>query len=606
MKRCGVPPSGSLLRHASTSTGSTQPLKAPVFGNPQEVYNRTSTFKLLKSFLVLNMCTIKKLNKDGAALLKKSEKVFGAYLTYNTFLKWTAYSQFCAGETQQQVKSTLKRLEASGIGSILDYAAEAEVSVVEDDPKGPSMNEMIEQMNANYTVPLTVLNENMKHYLLCVVHGSLMLPKSGVGFAAVKVTGLCDPQLLSRVSALLLFVRQQWVSIFTKETPLLEECRVVLGAKERKLKEEAEQKAKDEADRKANVGMEKRASLEDQRKAKEDAERAAHAQKVQSLLLNVDRFASHDAVRRRIKEVAPGVTDAQIDAMLRVWDPEQTGSVDYLIYSDTMAQCLLREGDFAKPSPLDPFAQHLPRLSDAELKLWEELVQRTRCIVATASELRVHVMIDAEQTFFQMAIDHIVRQMQRHFNKNEPIVYNTYQTYLTIMEQRLVNDMARAEREGWNWAGKIVRGAYMKQEWATAKQHNFLSPICETKKATDVLFNVCAKRILQEIEKNPTRKMAVLFGTHNEESLVEITAGMRSMKSHQSYIAFAQLLGMADHLTIPLARADYKVFKYVPYGPIKETIAYLMRRGVENEEVLTNNGSELHSIKRELRRRIGL
>ena len=553
MRRFSLVSMPIMARQASTD------LRKPIFGNPQEAYEHASTFELLRTLFVLKMCQIQTLTKNGAKLLKASERKFGTFLTYNTFLKWTAYSQFCAGETQQEVKSTLKRLEAVGVGSILDYAAEADcpgVPAAENEGvvPGVSMTEMVHNKNVVYQFSQAALNENMKHYLLCVVHGSLMLPKTGVGFAAVKVTGLCDPQLLSRVSALLLSIRQQWVKFFTDEAPpSLEECRVVVGLK----------------------------------------------------ISKSSRFASHDVVRKRIKQLASTITDAQIDAMLKIWDPTSTGSVDYLVYADTVAQALLREGAFVK-SALDPFVEQLPCLTAPEQKLWEELVQRARSIVATASELKVHVMIDAEQTYFQMAIDHIVRQLQRSFNKQEPIVYNTYQCYLTIMNQRLINDLDRAASEGWNWAGKMVRGAYMDQERATAEKYKYSSPIFATKAGTDGSYAECANRIIEEIEKHPTRKMGVLFGTHNQQSLEEISACVRSMKEHQSNISFAQLLGMADHLTIPLARASFKSFKYVPYGPIKETVAYLLRRGKENSSIMSNTNSEVYLIRRELKRRFGM
>ena len=68
-------------------------------------------------------------------------------------------------------------------------------------------------------------------------------------------------------------------------------------------------------------------------------------------------------------------------------------------------------------------------------------------------------------------------------------------------------------------------------------------------------------------------------------------------------IYFAQLLGMSDHISFNLAKLGYNVAKYVPYGPIKEVLPYLIRRAEENTSVAGQTGRELSLIKKELERR---
>ena len=68
-------------------------------------------------------------------------------------------------------------------------------------------------------------------------------------------------------------------------------------------------------------------------------------------------------------------------------------------------------------------------------------------------------------------------------------------------------------------------------------------------------------------------------------------------------IYFAQLLGMSDHISYNLAHQGYNVAKYVPYGPVREVMPYLMRRAQENTSVAGQMGRELSLIVKEKARR---
>jgi proline dehydrogenase len=79
----------------------------------------------------------------------------------------------------------------------------------------------------------------------------------------------------------------------------------------------------------------------------------------------------------------------------------------------------------------------------------------------------------------------------------------------------------------------------------------------------------------------------------------------KQLDTHHPHIHFSQLYGMSDHITFNMADAGYSVSKYLPFGPIKDVIPYLMRRAEENSSVNGQTGRELVLIRKELARRKG-
>ena len=94
----------------------------------------------------------------------------------------------------------------------------------------------------------------------------------------------------------------------------------------------------------------------------------------------------------------------------------------------------------------------------------------------------------------------------------------------------------------------------------------------------------------------------------NEESSLLLTKLVEEngIAKDDKRVFFAQLLGMSDHISFNLADAGYEVAKYVPYGPIKEVLPYLIRRAEENTSVAGQTGRELSLIKKEISRRSAL
>ncbi|NVK66236.1 MAG: proline dehydrogenase family protein [Flavobacteriales bacterium] len=244
----------------------------------------------------------------------------------------------------------------------------------------------------------------------------------------------------------------------------------------------------------------------------------------------------------------------------------------------------------------------IDRLTLEDQNRYETLVARVDRICATALQHNVPVFIDAEETWIQNTIDRIVQEMMARYNKNHVIVYNTLQMYRHDRLEYLKEEIDRAKKENYHLGVKLVRGAYMEKERERAEKHSYPSPIQPNKDACDADFNHALRLSLDNIDT-----VAVCAGTHNEESsmlLTQIMAEKELPNNHPS-IYFAQLLGMSDHISFNLANAGYNVAKYVPFGPVKEVMPYLLRRAEENTSVAGQTSRELKLIMKEIKRRKG-
>lgn len=228
------------------------------------------------------------------------------------------------------------------------------------------------------------------------------------------------------------------------------------------------------------------------------------------------------------------------------------------------------------------------------------VVDRINDICAHAHKSDCPIFIDAEESWIQNTIDRVVEAMMAKYNKEKCIVYNTLQMYRHDRLEYLRNGISKAKREGYKFGGKLVRGAYMEKERDRAAEMGYPSPIQPDKETCDIDFNEGIRLMVQEIEH-----CALCCGTHNEESsllLVDLLEEYGVAKDDKR-VYFAQLLGMSDHISFNLAHAGYQVAKYVPYGPVKEVMPYLLRRADENTSVAGQTGRELSLISKEWKRR---
>lgn len=235
-----------------------------------------------------------------------------------------------------------------------------------------------------------------------------------------------------------------------------------------------------------------------------------------------------------------------------------------------------------------------------EEKAWERMLKRIELFCAKAIELKVQVLIDAEETWIQGAIDEVAEQLMLTYNSKSPNIYTTLQMYRKDRMGYLKGLYEKAEKGNFYLGVKLVRGAYIEKENDRAEAKGYPSPICESKVKTDEEFNQALHFILPRINR-----CHLFLGSHNEKSVSKVVDFMKTnnISPSDQRIWFSQLFGMADHITFNLADGGYQVIKYVPYGPVRKVIPYLIRRADENTSVSGQTPRELDLLRKELKRR---
>ena len=208
--------------------------------------------------------------------------------------------------------------------------------------------------------------------------------------------------------------------------------------------------------------------------------------------------------------------------------------------------------------------------------------------------------MDAEESWIQQSVDDLTHTMMSRYNTDRAIVYNTAQMYRHDRLEFLKEQVAQAQRTGYIYGVKIVRGAYMEKERERAERLGHPSPIQATKGDTDRDYNAALNFCFERLDQ-----VWVCVGTHNEDSskLAYDLLQQQNLASNDPRVCFAQLFGMSDHISFNLAKSGCRVAKYVPYGPVADVMPYLFRRAAENTSVAGQTGRELSLIKKERKRR---
>ncbi|TJY33443.1 proline dehydrogenase family protein [Pontimicrobium aquaticum] len=239
-------------------------------------------------------------------------------------------------------------------------------------------------------------------------------------------------------------------------------------------------------------------------------------------------------------------------------------------------------------------------LTTSEEAEWNRIVARYHKICKLGKERDVEILIDAEESWMQDAADDLLEELMKTYNTEVPIVYNTLQLYRWDRLDYLKELHERAKNGGYKLGFKIVRGAYMEKERERAEKKGYESPICADKVSTDKNFDETLKYILDNLDD-----ISVFIGTHNEESsyLAMDLMKEKHITKNDNRVWFGQLYGMSDHISYNLAHLGYNVAKYVPFGPVKDVMPYLIRRAEENTSVAGQTNRELNLLKQERKRR---
>ncbi len=237
---------------------------------------------------------------------------------------------------------------------------------------------------------------------------------------------------------------------------------------------------------------------------------------------------------------------------------------------------------------------------EEEVAEWDRVRDRMYSICEVAAEKNIGVLIDAEESWIQDPIDRLAIELMEAFNKEQVIVFNTIQLYRHDRLSFLQLSHRIAKQQQFKLGVKLVRGAYMEKERARAQEKNYTCLMQKDKSATDDDFNAAVKYCFNDLEN-----ISIIIASHNEASnlLAANLMEEKGLDPHHSNVHFSQLYGMSDHISFNLAKHGFSVSKYLPFGPIKEVIPYLMRRAKENSSVSGQTGRELALIKQELARR---
>uniref|UniRef100_A0A8C0TB54 Proline dehydrogenase n=1 Tax=Canis lupus familiaris TaxID=9615 RepID=A0A8C0TB54_CANLF len=588
---------------------------------------------------------------QASQLLHLTRRLLGQRL-FEKLMKMTFYGQFVAGEDQESIRPVIQHNRAFGVGSILDYGVEEDLSpeeaerkemesctsAVEREGSGTSKRERQYQAHpafgdrrdgvisarTYFYASEAKCDSHMETFLRCIEASG---GASDDGFSAIKLTALGRPQFLLQFSDVL----TKWRRFFHQMAA--EQGKTGLAAMDTKLEVAVLQESV------AKMGIASRTEIENWF--------TAETLGVSGTLDLLDWNSLIDSRTELSKHlVVPNM---------------QTGQLEPL----------------------------LSRFTEEEELQMTRMLQRMDILAKKAAEMGVRLMVDAEQTYFQPAISRLTLEMQRKFNVEKPLIFNTYQCYLKDAYDNVTLDVELARREGWCFGAKLVRGAYMAQERTRAAEIGYEDPINPTYEATNAMYHRspassraypgpgrcpeqppafrgtvvsscapasgllalltlvqqhmqspcslsrrhhqewvsarpgscplpaapccfpraprcarCLNYVLEELKHNSKAK--VMVASHNEDTVHFTLRRMEELGLYPAdrQVYFGQLLGMCDQISFPLGQAGFPVYKYVPYGPVMDVLPYLSRRALENSSVMKGAWRERQLLWQELKRRI--
>ncbi|XP_072289393.1 proline dehydrogenase 1, mitochondrial [Eucyclogobius newberryi] len=553
---------GQEKRGPSSSTSRTNEISVD-FEQTQEAYKSKDSLELVRSLLVFKLCSYDFLVNQNKEITALGKRILG-HRAFNQVMKMTFYGQFVAGEDHVAIKPLIQKNQAYGVGSVLDYSVEEDIGLEETELNDSfaSATDARHLGNDHEGTQYSVHNDFRKlrggvngdptyfhadeskcdHHMETFI--KCIKASGGTsmdGFSAIKMTALGRPQFLLEFSEVLV----KWHIFFN-----------FLALKQEK----------------GSGGV---------------LERRIDLTQLQDLLTKLGATGDYHGWFIENNKGSSGTIDV-LDWNSLLDDRER--SADLLVVPNI------------ERGKLDPL---LKDFTDEDEKQLQRILQRMDVLAKCAVENGVRLMVDAEQTYLQPAISRLTLEMQKIYNKDKPVIFNTYQCYLKEAFASVNMDVELSRREGWRFAAKLVRGAYMYQERERAEELGYEDPINPDYEATNRMYHRCLDFVLDEIALNGMAN--VMVASHNEDTVKHTLRRMNELglMPRENKVYFGQLLGMCDQISFPLGQAGFPVYKYVPYGPVDEVMPYLTRRAQENRGFMQGAQKERELLWKELRRRVG-
>ncbi|CAG5925298.1 unnamed protein product [Menidia menidia] len=533
------------------------------FEQTREAYRSKDSLELLRSLVVFKLCSYDFLVDKNEEIMDLGKKILGQKV-FDQVMKMTFYGQFVAGEDHWDIKPLIQRNQAFGVGSVLDYGVEEDIS--QKDTEQQEISSRVPAAAGNGSIGGDHSEEaarkafgdsrggehrarthrdadeikcdrHMETFIKCIKASG---GGSMDGFSAIKMTALGRPQFLLQFSEVLM----KWQRFFTFL---------------------ASQQGKE--------GL-------------ETLEQRLELTQLQDFLTKLGAKGDFCGWFNGKRKDSSGYID-MLDWNSLIDD--RANVPDLLVVPNV---------ELAELEPL------MLKFSIEEEKQMQRILQRLDVLAKHALENGVRLMVDAEQTYFQPAISRLTLEMQRVYNKDKPVIFNTYQCYLKETYDGVTVDVELSKREGWHFAAKLVRGAYMHQERQRARDRGYEDPINPDYESTSRMYHRCLDHVLDEIALSG--KASVMVASHNEDTVKHTLKRMSELglSPAENRVYFGQLLGMCDQISFPLGQAGFPVYKYVPYGPVGEVMPYLSRRAQENRGFMRGAQRERDLLWRELKRRL--
>ena len=531
------------------------------FNDTKSAYKSKTTREILRALLVFKLCSSNFLVDNNLKLMKLGKKILGKRM-FNGLMKATFYGHFVGGEDQIALKPVVARLQKYGVGAILDYSVEEDINENEtsngndannngQNKSQPAANkEVVKQFQANKNFAdrrEKVISARTYFYEdehKCDAHLDTFLKCiDAVGYASENGFAAIKLTALGRPQLLLRLSEILYQTKYHFDL-MASQC-------------------------------------------------------AEGRIMN--RRIARTSFFDGLLKLGMHLSEKEADEIFDTIDINKSGDIDIIEWSHFLTPQLELSKLF-QASPDDANKPVISALNDRELEQMENMRGRLHQLAKRAVKHNVRLMVDAEQTYFQPAISRLTLDMQRLYNKEKPIILNTYQCYLKDAYNSVETDMELARREGFKFGAKIVRGAYMEQEKARAQAMNYEDPIHPNYQTTCENYDKVVGTILEEVKKSGAN---IVVATHNEDSVITTLQRMSefSIPRNQGGVYFGQLLGMCDQVSFVLGQSGYNVFKYVPYGSISDVLPYLSRRAAENRGLLAGVLKERKLLWNELKRR---